>query len=448
VHQITPCFMTSLTTAVGLLSLLSADLVPLRQFGLVAAVGVGFAFLLTIGLLPLLLSMVPFPTERDRQRLRSGSMATVLNWLGRWSPGRALAVLGTVLLLTIPAALSLSSLTLGTSSLDYFRQHDTVRRQTEWIDSRIGGTTSLEFSVDTGTANGLTTPAFLRRMDRFQHYLETIDGITGIYSIVDIVKALHQGFNHGDPHTFAIPPTAQEVDDQLFLIEGGEELDAFLTKDRSQGRIMARIEMNASRQLAHRLPEITQKGRQIFGPTATVTPTGIVYLTYRMEGYLLASQIKSFLLAFLVISVAMVVLLRSVKLGVLAMIPNLLPILFTLALMPVFDIALDVGTVMIAGVTLGLIVDDTIHFLYRFKAEAQQRGDVRNAIAHTMHRTGRPIIYTSVILSLGLLVLGFASFRPVIYFGVLSSLVVVLAVLFDLVVLPAILGFVGMRAAR
>jgi predicted RND superfamily exporter protein len=121
-----------------------------------------------------------------------------------------------------------------------------------------------------------------------------------------------------------------------------------------------------------------------------------------------------------------------------------LPIFFTWALMPILDIPLDVGTVMIASVALGLVVDDTIHFLSKLKENTDSGKGMKRAISDTMNRVGRPIIFTSIVLSFGFLVLIFASFNPVIHFGVLASAVIILALIFDLIVLPAILGFIGL----
>jgi predicted RND superfamily exporter protein len=205
---------------------------------------------------------------------------------------------------------------------------------------------------------------------------------------------------------------------------------------------MARVEIGRSQELAHRMPEIESRLKEIFADTADVAPTGIVYLMHKMENYILSSQIKSFLLAFIVIIIALMVMLRSVGFGLLSMIPNFLPILFTMALMPLLRISLDIGTVMVAGVALGLVVDDTIHFLSRLRMEMAQDNDIKKNIADSINHAGRPIIYTSIVLSLGFSVLVFASFNPIISFGILSGIVILFAVVFDLVVLPAIIGLI------
>jgi predicted RND superfamily exporter protein len=277
-------------------------------------------------------------------------------------------------------------------------------------------------------------------MESFQAYLKEVPGITKVFSVTDMLKTLNRAFHGGDEAAFRVPDSATVVAQELLIVEGSADLDALLSRDRTRGRITARVAMDSSRELAHRMPEVEARMHEIFGEAARVTPTGIVYLMHEMEGYLLSSQAKSFLLAFLVITVAMTLAFRSFKLGALAMVPNLLPIVFVLALMPVLGIALDVGTVMIAGIALGLVVDDSTHFLYRLKEERKGVADNRQAIAGAMTLVGRPIVFTSIVLSLGFSVLVLGSFNPVTHFGVLAGMVIALAVFFDLVVLPAIVG--------
>jgi len=437
----TPCLMTSLTTVFGLLSLLTADLTIIRQFGLVSAAGVTFAFILTVFLLPILIGITPSPKQNFQQQFRAGFFAKMLIWLGTWQKGRSIAIIAVVTIAIIPAVFLLTHLNIGTNSLDYFKKDDVVRTQVEWIDASIGGTASLEFFIDAKEEDALKHPDFLQKMERFESYLETIDGITGAYSAVELVKSLNRGFHQGQEKMFAIPSTREEVAQQLFLVEGSNDMEELLSDDYSKARIMARVELNKSQQVAHQIPEIKKEMAKIFNGSETVTPTGVVYLMSQTEHYLLTTSIKSFLLAFLVITIAIIIMLRSIRLGLLAMIPNLLPILFTMALMPLLGISLDVGTTMIAAIALGLVVDDTIHFLSRLKIERKQTSNTRDAIANSMKTVGRPIVFTSIVLSLGFLILVLASFSPLINFGLLAGIIILLALFFDLMVLPAIIGF-------
>ena len=181
------------------------------------------------------------------------------------------------------------------------------------------------------------------------------------------------------------------------------------------------------------------------GPRLSIESTGYVKLMADMERYLFESQIESLTVAFIVITLMMFVLLRSVKLGLLAMIPNGLPILFGLGFMTLAGIPLDPGTIMIGSMALGLVVDDTVHFLVRLRRSLAD-APMPAAIERTMSQTGRPIIVTSVVLALGFATLGFGSFTPNVAFGVVSAVVILCALLADLLLLPAVL-LVGQKDA-
>ncbi len=436
-----PCFLTSVTTVAGLGSLLSADLAPLRQFGLVASFGIAVAFVVTMIALPTILPYVPLNPRSSRNTRTHGAITRLLEHLSTWQRGRAITVVVVCAMLLPPAAASARHIVIGTNSLDFFRHDDPVRLDTAWIDSRVGGTTSLEFIVDSGITDGILEPALLAKMEAFQDYLDSFDGITGAYSIVDLIKSVNRAFEDGRAESFRLPKSRTAVAQEVLVLEGSDDFRALVTSDYQRGRISARVSMEASRELAHQTPQIEAEMRRIFADEATVTPTGIVYLMHRMEGYLLSSQLKSFALAFVVIAISMTLALGSLRLGVLAMIPNFLPIFFVIALMPALGIALDVGTVMIAGVALGLVVDDTIHLLYRFKLESNSTPDAPAAMAVAIRDSGHAVINTSLVLCLGFSVLMLASFSPVVHFGLLAALVIAFALLFDLVVLPAIVGF-------
>jgi len=178
-----------------------------------------------------------------------------------------------------------------------------------------------------------------------------------------------------------------------------------------------------------------------------VTPTGFIKLMGDMEHYLFRSQVRSLLSAFVAITLMMFVLLRSLRLGAFSMIPNLVPILLGLSFMAVAGIALDPGTVMIGSIALGLVVDDTVHFLVRLRRNVDRHA-LEDAIAATMKQTGRPIVVTSIALGAGFAVMGLGSFTPNVAFGIVSAIVVILAMLADLVMLPAALLVLQPKVAQ
>jgi predicted RND superfamily exporter protein len=437
-----PCFMASLTTAIGLLSLLTSDMRPIRELGLVAAVGVLFAFLIGMSLLPILLSITPAPTAKDHERVRGGFLTEVLCSLGRWPRNSAIAVVLLSLAAVVPAVLLLPQVSLGSHILRYLREDDDIRRQMEWIDANIFGTSSLELVVDADRENAFKDPSLLRKLGHAQAYLSDFDGVSGVYCGADLVRALNRAFSGGREDAYVIPSSVGEVTQQLFIIEGSEELEQFFSYDYSKARITVRVRDDRTRQIYDRSSEIERRVREIFGDRVNVTVTGTLYSVQQVDKYLVSGQIKSFLLAFVLIEVVMLIMLRSPKLGAYAMIPNFLPILFGTAMLPVLGIPLDIGTAMPAVVTLGLVVDDTIHFLSRLRLEMDRTDEIKDAVSRSLTHTGRPIVFTSMVLGLGFLAMLPAKFVPAANFGILSAIVIVLALVFDLIVLPALMSLV------
>ncbi|MCZ7586438.1 MAG: MMPL family transporter [Deltaproteobacteria bacterium] len=196
-----------------------------------------------------------------------------------------------------------------------------------------------------------------------------------------------------------------------------------------------------AQQLSHNVPLIERALAEHFsGDDLRIEMTGFLKLMSDMERYIMDSQIKSFTIAFVVVSAMMMLLLRSVRLGLFAMIPNLMPILLGIAFMGTVGIKLDPGTIVIGCIALGLVVDDTVHFLVRLRRHlVEENRGVPDAIERTMDEAGRPIIITSVLLAGGFLTLVMGSFAPNIYFGVITGMIILIALVADLVVLPAAL---------
>jgi predicted RND superfamily exporter protein len=219
-----------------------------------------------------------------------------------------------------------------------------------------------------------------------------------------------------------------------------DQLASYVRSDFSLGRISARVPAADADRLVAQAPDIENMiVNDVNGPGLKVEPTGFVILMDAMRSYLIRSQITSVLLAFATITFILLVLFRSWKLALFSMIPNVGPVILGLAFMAVVGIGLDPGTVMIATIALGLVVDDTCHFLVRLQTQMRLRGDLRDAIAETLLQTGRPIILTSIILAAGFLAATLGSFAPTVSFGLVAAFVLLTALVADLVLLPAAL---------
>ncbi|MCP4714651.1 MAG: MMPL family transporter, partial [Deltaproteobacteria bacterium] len=436
---ITPCFFTAATTAAGMLSLMVSNLKPIRQFGWLAALAVIIAFVLSFTLVPVILRLVKPPGEAFILRQKKGMMGRAISLMGDPSRTSSIAILLFTVVLVLVSAYGISLLEVGINPINYYRKSDPILKEALAVDKALGGSITIEGMV-TAPGQGLKDPEILQRLDDLERWFESLPGITHVLSPVDTLKEINRVFHDGNKAHFILPDSQALAAQYFLLMEGEEDFDSAVQDDYSVARVTARAELVNAQDLAIHIPDIENKiSEEYQTDELTVIITGFVKLLSDMEQYLLASQIRSFSLAFTVITLMMFLLLRSLRLTLFSMIPNLAPIAMGLAFMGIAGISLDPGTVMIGSIAMGLVVDDTVHFLVRLRRRLKAGDSMQQAIRWSMHSTGRPIMVTSFVLASGCLVLTLGSFAPNIYFGAISSLIIVLALICDLVVLPAAL---------
>ena len=434
-----PCFFTSLTTGVGFLALLAGDLAPIGEFGWLAAVAVFLAFVLTVTILPAFLSFLPTKGRAEQHgAVKSSTMEQFLGWMHRLSMTRTRGVLAFSLGLGILAAFSLSTIRAESNPIHYFKSTDPVRMDMVETDELLGGTATLEFVVRT-EPGGLKEPEVLSKIAQLQSGVSAVEGIGEIQSPLELIEEAHRVFVDGT----GIPETTEMIA-QLFLILEGEpeDFEAMVQGDYDIGRVSARTQLAVDAPLKDRKKQLDEVVKSLHDPDEfDLQMTGFVQLMTDVELYLFEGQVRSFLLALFVIATILFFLLGSLSLGLLSLIPNLTPIAFGLAFMGIAGINLDPGTVMIGPIALGLVVDDCVHFLFRYRGLVRAGKSVEEACLETIHSSGRAIVTTSLVLSGGFAILAIGSFIPNIYFGVVTAFVVLVAMVADLVTLPAALQF-------
>ena len=441
-HVLVPCLFTSLTTMAGFLSLLTSQLEPIRRFGALAGLGTGFAFLLSVFLIPALIFVLPAGVQRGHAlRRSSGLMNGTLRLLGRPTRRASWIVLIVSTLILVPGAWSVGLLQVTANPMNYFHQNDPVRNDAEAVDTVLGGAASLEFLVR-APGGGMKDLAVLEQLDEFEAWLKELPAVTQIVSFGNLLKEANR-VRRNQPNGLGKLPSSNwdlVVAKNLMQKASPDLLDSYVQDNGNLGRISVRVQAVNADSLVAKAPEIENLVRtQVNGPNLHVEPTGFVIMMQNMRSYLIRSQITSILLAFATITLMLMILFRSWKLALFSMIPNLGPIVLGLALMVVAGVRLDPGTVMIATIALGLVVDDTCHFLVRLREQTRYGKALPEAIAETMQQTGRPIILTSLILAAGFAALILGSFTPTLCVGMVSTFVLLMALVADLVVLPAAL---------
>ncbi len=438
--------MTSLTTAAGLASFVAAPLAPVAQLGVIAPAGVLLAMVFSLTMLPALLALAP-PRVGGRARagVGGGAAERAMVAVGDVSTRHPWWVVGATTLLVVVGFGGISRLSFSHDGMAWFPLDHPLRKAHSLIDSSLGGAGGLEVVVYGDQENALHAPELVARLDRIAEFAQTleVDGrpIQHTLSIVDIVKETHQALNENRAEFYALPGERKLLAQEMLLFEnsGSDDFEDFTDSQLSLARISIRTPW-ADAMIYTELIEALNVGiREILAERSRFELTGGAVLFARVFEGLIVTMARSYAIALIVITPMLVLLVGDVRRGLAAMVPNLVPIYLVLALMGWAGIPLDASTLLIGGILLGLVVDDTIHFMHKFNRYLEETGDARAAIRETLSTTGTALLLTSMILSLGFAVFLAAELNNTFWFGLLASLAAVLAFLADVVLAPALM---------
>jgi len=433
---LTPCLFTALTTALGLVSLSISAVPAVREFGLFAAIGVTLSLVASLTIVPLGLSFLPLPSVHQREGF--GLLRRTLQVIANLSVSRPRMVMGGALLLLLIALGGLPRLQNNTDMVGYLRDDAALAIDTRYIDKHLAGVNALEFMISRQDGTPLASVDDYEKIAAFVSTAKAQQPVASVFSILALLSQVHRAETDGS--TLSLPDDNDTLRYELDLMSmaGDQSLQQrFLTADKRTARVSVWLHDVGSRSAVIVTDHLLQAGRAIFGQGYRLTPTGSFYQMTQDSNRLVFDMSKSFSLSVAMVLLAIMVLLRSVRLTFLAMIPNVIPILWTVGLMGYCGIDLSTGTAMIGAVVIGLAVDDTIHYMVHYRRVYS--GDVRNGIMLTITQTGRALTVASVVLAVGFWVGCFGSFLPTVYFSLLVGGTLLGALLCDLLVLPACL---------
>jgi len=323
-------------------------------------------------------------------------------------------------------------------------------RDHQVIESRLMGLLPVEVMVESEPGS-MKDPELLRKLQQVQQRAATYDFVTETTSIVDFLARMNQAVLDGDPQAPRVPASRELVAQYLLLYSFSGEtdiLDRYITPDGSAARIEIKARDVSSERFSELEEDLKRLCRELFPDRYTVTITGATFMANTLFNNLVENMVKSFFLATLIITLILAALFRSLKVGLVAMIPNVIPILMTMGLMGLLEIHLRTSIVVVFSISLGIAVDDTIHFLARYLRELPGIGDPDRTVRFTLQRTGRAIFFTSVVLTAGFLVLTTSEFPATINLGFLSAVTMVSALLGDLFLLPVLAKLFRLRPGR
>jgi predicted RND superfamily exporter protein len=336
-----------------------------------------------------------------------------------------------------------SQLRVESDIMNSFPKTSRIAKDNAYIEKRLMGLLPIEIVAESTYGHSILEPDALNNLVRLQNHLSGIPEVTNSLSVANYIQKTHQILHGNKLEYYAIPDTAKEASNYIKLtsVYGDKFINSLYTKDHANARISVRIKQigsNRYKAIITSIKEYIQK--HLHTSLLTWHITGIVPLLINVQDNILMSEIRSFSLAFLLTFISTAVALQSVKIGLISIIPNLLPITITLGVMGFAGIGLDASTIMIASIALGISVDNTIHIFHRFKSELSVDGNHANAIHRTLHGVGKTAIFTSLSAIFGFMVFSFSHFKPVQYFGILTCVTMLNAIVSDLFISPCCLA--------
>lgn len=432
-----PSLVTALTGSLGLLSFLLAPIAHLGEFGTMAAVGIAGAFVATFTLLPVLVLLFP-PRVRHRPNLELGDR--VLAGIHAFSTRRAGLLICLSLVALVAAGVGMSRIRVQNDLFQILDEADYIFRSETFVSDELRNTRTREILLEASPGVSLSDVNALREVAGAERALLASPYVKRVDSVLALLRRMDILLGDGERGPGATSDSSREIEERLFLLQSAdpEWLESLVSIDRRMVRLSVPWPiLDSSTNLAEgrRLEQAVAAA----APSWSVSTTGISDLNALLSDLVLRTQVNSFSGAFVTILIVLALLVASLRLALLGMIPNVLPIAILLGLMGYWGILLDIGTATVATVLIGISVDDTVYFLLHYRNARRSGADVSDAVRFSFEFSGNAAMFSTLILAAGFSLLGFSNFQSLAYLGILSALAVVLAVVSELLLLPAVL---------
>lgn len=442
-----PIFLTSATTAIGFLSMNFSDSPPFRDLGNMVAAGVMLAFVMSITLFPALLMLLPIKVVPHEEG-KSGRMEKLASFV----IAKRKLLLPAMSAVIVALVIYVPQNELNDDFVKYFDTSVPFRQATDFMQDNLSGMTSMEISVDTGESSGINDPAFLHALENFSNWLREQPETDHVSTLTDIIKRLNKNM-HGDDPTYYILPESRELSAQYLLmyemsLPYGLDLNNQLNVDKSSTRLIGTFKNLTSNE------QIVLEER-MYAWFAKNAPQYEVHIASPslMFAHIGQRNIQSMLLgiafALVLISALLGIALRSFRYGVISLIPNLAPAAMGFGLWFFIDGQVGLALSVVAGMTLGIVVDDTVHFLSKYRYAREHRGkDSEAAVHYAFSSVGRALWITTLVLVAGFMVLAQSSFKINADMGLLTAITILIALVIDFLFLPPLLMKLDQLTAR
>jgi len=432
-----PCLLTTVTTAVGFASLMVNDMAPIRDFGKIGSIGMFFEFTFAFTLIPCLL--LRFDETKiftvNHSETNTGKFLEKIVCLVQTR--YRLINIGAVVIVII-SLWAASTIKVETNLLDYFKKKSPIRIDTEFVEKNLSGIATLDISLKSQTPGAFKAPESIKLIETIQTFINTIQGVDKTISFANFIKDMNQSF-HNESREYYKVPDSRELVAQYLLMYDSDDIDDFMNDSYDISRIAVRVAAHSTLDHKRIMSDIRQFIDRIDHHGIDIRLTGRIVQDVNIIDAIVNGQVSSLVSAAGVIAIIMVIVLKSVKLGVVSLVPNLFPIALNFGIMGIAGIHLNTATALIAALALGIATDDTVHFLTELRNYLAQGIDEADALGRVIKEKGSGILAASAILAIGFGVMVMSSFVPTVYFGLLSAIIMVIAPFGDLLILPSVI---------
>jgi predicted RND superfamily exporter protein/outer membrane lipoprotein-sorting protein len=441
-----PVFLTSITTAIGFLSLNFAEAPPFHDLGNIAAVGVMGAFLYSVILLPALISILPL---RVKERKESGLLTRIIDSFADFVIAYKKRIFFIMMIVVVMLAVQIPKIELNDKFIEYFDHSVQFRNDSDFAAEALAGTYNLDYSLESGEKHGMNNPEFLQVVDKFTAWLRTQPEVDHVFSIADTMKRLNMSMN-GDDKSFYKLPDNKELAAQYMLmyqmsLPYGLDLNNQIDINESATRISVTAKNLSTREFrtlavrTNKWLDDNLKGK--FRSDGAVGPTLMFsFISERnINGMLIGTS-----LSLVLISLLLIWALKDFKHGIVSLIPNIIPAALAFGIWALTWNQIGMGVSMVIAMSLGVIVDDTVHFLSKYlRAIKEKNMSSEEAVRYAFHTAGKALLVTSIVIVAGFFVLSTSPFKVNSHMGLLNAIIISMAVFADFLLLPTVLMLIS-----
>jgi hypothetical protein len=435
-----PVFLTSLTTAIGFLSMNFSDSPPFQELGTISAFGVMMAFMLSITLLP---GLVLFFSQVVSPKLSTPHSQSLSESIGAFAIRHYQPIFYGSLCVAVVLLSFMFRNDLNDDTVKYFHKDVPFRQAADFTQANLTGFDQISYSLDTGKSNGINDPDFLRKVDAFGRWYLSQPEVVHVSTFTDIIKRLNQNMHNDDPQWYRLPDDRSLIAQYILLYEMslpfGLDLNNQINVDKSSLLLRVRVKDQKAKELIA-LNQRAQDWLEQNAPELSTTGASVSIMFAHIGQRNIESMLKGSLMALVLITLTLIIALKSVRYGLLSLLPNAFPAGMAFGIWGIFVAEVNLAVSVIFAITLGIVVDDTVHFISKYLHARKDLGhDAKESIMYSFRMVGKAIITTTVVLSSGFFVLAFSSFDVNSSMGLMVGITIVIALIWDFLFLPAML---------